>query len=132
MFGGTMWKIIALILVVAAAVGYFKYTQDKMAELNQQIATKEFALQTANATIAQQQEDLKRQGEILQQTSKDFEEARAAVNDLEDKFRKDGRDLDKFANAKPKEVQTRANAATKKVFRCIEDQINKGKQDESC
>jgi len=127
-----MWKIIALILVVAAAVGYFKYTQDKMAELNQQIATKEFALQTANATIAQQQEDLKRQGEILQQTSKDFEEARAAVNDLEDKFRKDGRDLDKFANAKPKEVQTRANAATKKVFRCIEDQINKGKQDESC
>jgi chromosome segregation ATPase len=132
MFGGTMWKIIALILVVAAAVGYFKYTQDKMAELNQQIATKEFALQTANATIAQQQEDLKRQGEILQQTSKDFEEARAAVSDLEDKFRKDGRDLDKFANAKPKEVQTRANAATKKVFRCIEDQINKGKQDESC
>ena len=127
-----MWKIIALILVVAAAVGYFKYTQDKMAELNQQIATKEFALQTANATIAQQQEDLKRQGEILQQTSKDFEEARAAVSDLEDKFRKDGRDLDKFANAKPKEVQTRANAATKKVFRCIEDQINKGKQDESC
>ena len=127
-----MYKIIAIVLAVMAAVGYFKYTQDKMAELNQQIATKEFALQTANATILKQQEDLKLQQEVLQQTSKDFEEARAAVSDLEDKFRKDGRDLDKFATAKPDEVQTRANAATKKVFRCIEQQVNKGKQDESC
>ena len=109
-----------------------KYTQDKMAELNQQVATKDFALKTANETIMKQQEDLKRQQEVLQQTSKDFEEARAAVDELEDKFRKNGRDLDKFATAKPGEVQTRANAATKKVFRCIEQQVNKGKQDESC
>lgn len=127
-----MWKIIALVLAIGAAVGYFKYTQDKMAELNQQIATKDFALQTSNATIKQQQEDLKRQQEVLNQTSKEFEEARAAVNELEEKFRKDGRDLDKFATAKPSEVQTRANAATKKVFRCIEQQVNKGKQDENC
>ena len=86
MFGGSMYKIIAIMLAVAAAVGYFKYTQDKMAELNQQIATKEFALQTANATIAQQQADLKKQQEILTQTSKEFEDARAAVNDLERLF----------------------------------------------
>jgi chromosome segregation ATPase len=132
MFGGGMYKIIAIVLAVMAAVGYFKYTQDKMAELNQQVATKDFALKTANETIMKQQEDLKLQQEVLQQTSKDFEEARAAVSDLEDKFRKDGRDLDKFATAKPDEVQTRANAATKKVFRCIEQQVNKGKQDESC
>jgi chromosome segregation ATPase len=132
MFGSNMYKIIAIILIVGGAVGYFKYTQDKMAEMNQQIATKDFALKTANETIAKQQEDLKRQQEVLQQTSKDFEEARAAVNDLEDKFRKDGRDLDKFATAKPDEVKTRANVATKKVFRCIEQQINKGKQDENC
>jgi len=127
-----MWKIVALVLAISAAVGYFKYTQDKMAELNQQIATKDFALQTANATILKQQEDLKKQQEVLQQTSKEYEDARAAVNELEEKFRKDGRDLDKFATAKPSEVQTRANAATKKVFRCIEQQINKGMQDESC
>ena len=127
-----MYKIIAIVLVVLAAVGYFKYTQDKMAELNQQVATKDFALKTANETIMKQQEDLKRQQEVLQQTSKDFEEARAAVDELEDKFRKNGRDLDKFATAKPGEVQTRANAATKKVFRCIEQQVNKGNQDESC
>jgi chromosome segregation ATPase len=132
MFGGGMYKIIAIVLAVMAAVGYFKYTQDKMAELNQQVATKDFALKTANETIMKQQEDLKLQQEVLQQTSKNFEEARAAVSDLEDKFRKDGRDLDKFATAKPDEVQTRANAATKKVFRCIEQQVNKGKQDESC
>jgi chromosome segregation ATPase len=127
-----MWKIVALVLAIGAAVGYFKYTQDKMAELNQQIATKDFALQTANATIMKQQEDLKKQQEVLQQTSKEYEQARAAVDELEEKFRKDGRDLDKFATAKPSEVQTRANAATKKVFRCIEQQINKGMQDESC
>ena len=127
-----MYKIIAIVLVALAAVGYFKYTQDKMAELNQQIATKEFALKAATETIAKQQEDLKHQQEVLQQTSKNFEDARAAVGELEDKFRKDGRDLDTFATAKPAEVQSRANAATKKVFRCIEQQVNKGKQDESC
>jgi len=127
-----MWKIVALVLAIAAAVGYFKYTQDKMAELNQQIATKDFALKAATETIAQQQEAMKKQQEILATTNEAYDKARADVDELEDKFRKDGRDLDKFASAKPKEVQTRANTATKKVFRCIEDQINKGKQDESC
>ena len=132
MFGGGMWKIVALVLAIAAAVGYFKYTQDKLAELNQQIATKEFALKAATETIAQQQEAMKKQQEVLATTNAAYEEARSAVTDLEDKFRKDGRDLDKFASAKPKEVQTRANAATKKVMRCIEAQINKGKPDEGC
>ena len=132
MFGGGMWKIVALVLAIAAAVGYFKYTQDKLAELNQEIATKEFALKAATETIVQQQEAMKKQQEVLATTNAAYEEARSAVTDLEDKFRKDGRDLDKFASAKPKEVQTRANAATKKVMRCIEAQINKGKQDEGC
>jgi uncharacterized protein HemX len=132
MFGGSMWKIVALVLAISAAVGYFKYSQDKLAELNQQIATKDFALKADEETIAKQQEAMKKQQELLEQTTKAYNDARADVDELEDKFRKDGRDLDKFANAKPKEVQTRANAATKKVFRCIEEQINKGKQDESC
>ena len=132
MFGGGMWKIVALVLAIAAAVGYFKYTQDKLAELNQQIATIEFALKAATETILQQQEAMKKQQEVLATTNAAYEEARSAVTDLEDKFRKDGRDLDKFASAKPKEVQTRANAATKKVMRCIEAQINKGKPDEGC
>jgi uncharacterized membrane protein YdfJ with MMPL/SSD domain len=132
MFGSSMWKIIVLVLLVAAGLGYFKYTQDKLAELNQQIATKEFALKAATETIAKQQEDMKKQQELLAVANEAYDKARADVDELEDKFRKDGRDLDKFATAKPKEVQTRANAATKKVFRCIEDQINKGKQDESC
>lgn len=127
-----MWKIVALVLAISAAVGYFKYSQDKLAELNQQIATKDFALKADEETIAKQQEAMKKQQELLEQTTKAYNDARADVDELEDKFRKDGRDLDKFANAKPKEVQTRANAATKKVFRCIEEQINKGKQDESC
>jgi len=132
MFGGSMWKIVALVLAISVAVGYFKYTQDKLAELNQQIATKDFALKADEETIVKQQEAMKKQQEVLEQTNKAYNDARADVDELEDKFRKDGRDLDKFANAKPKEVQTRANAATKKVFRCIEEQINKGKQDESC
>jgi len=132
MFGSSMWKIVALVLAISAAVGYFKYTQDKLAELNQQIATKDFALKADEETIVKQQEAMKKQQEVLEKTTKAYNDARADVDELEDKFRKDGRDLDKFANAKPKEVQSRANAATKKVFRCIEEQINKGKQDESC
>jgi septal ring factor EnvC (AmiA/AmiB activator) len=132
MFGGGFYKLLFIFLICAAAVGYFKYTQDQLATLNQEIATKDFALKADEATIAQQQEDLKRQQAILTDTQAAYEAARSTVSQLEDKFHKDNRDLDKFAVAKPKEVQQRVNNATKKVFRCIENTVNEGKEDEGC
>jgi chromosome segregation ATPase len=113
-------------MIGAAVVGYFKYTQEQMAELNREIATKEFALKAAEATMEQQKRDLEKQAEVLKKTNEEFQAARNAVADLEDKFTKKGRDFGAFTSTKPAEAETRVNSATVKTFRCIEDVVNKG------
>lgn len=127
MFGISIYKILAVVIGVMLLVGYFKYTQDKMAELNQSIAQKEFALQTATATIEKQQEDMKAQAAIAKKTFDDYNEARKQVDELRDKFVKDGKDLSERAGENPKLMEDKINRATKRVFDCIEDVINKGK-----
>jgi uncharacterized protein HemX len=126
MFGFSLWKIVAVLMIGAAVVGYFKYTQEQMAELNREIATKEFALKAAEATMEQQKRDLEKQAEVLKKTNEEFQAARNAVSELEDKFTKKGRDFGAFTSTKPGEAETRVNNATVKTFRCIEDVINKG------
>ena len=63
MFGISLWKILAVLALIGAAVGYFKYTQDELARLNQEVATKDFALKTTTETLKKTQDDLKAQQE---------------------------------------------------------------------
>jgi predicted Holliday junction resolvase-like endonuclease len=125
MFGFSSTKIIIILLIVGAVVGYFKYTQDTIAELNRAVAEKDFALKTTTETLKKTQEDLQQQQQISSDAYKNYQDARDQVQQLEDKFNKNNRDLATFAIAKPKEVQQRMNDATRKSFRCIEDTINK-------
>lgn len=127
MFGISLYKIIAVVVAVGLLVGYFKYTQDKMADLNQAVAQKEFALKTAQATIEKQQEDMKVQAEIAQKTFDEYNEARKQVDDLRAKFTRNGRSLGEQAAENPKVMEDKINKATKRVFDCIEEVINKGK-----
>jgi outer membrane murein-binding lipoprotein Lpp len=127
MFGISLYKILAVVIGVMLLVGYFKYTQEKMAELNQAVAQKEFALQTATATIEQQQADMKAQAAIAQKAFEDYNEARKQVDDLRDKFVKDGKTLATRAGENPQLLEDKINRATKRVFDCIEDVVNKGK-----
>lgn len=125
-FGGfSIWKIVAVLLVIGAVVGYFKYTQDTIAELNRQVAEKDFALKTTQETLQKTQDDLKQQQQISTDAYKNYQDARDQVNILEEKFTKNNHDLGVIATAKPKEIQQRMNDATRKSFRCIEDTINK-------
>ena len=124
MFGFSLWKIVAVLAICAGVAGYFKYTQDQLAELNQQVATKDFALKAATATIEQQQADMKRQQEIMNKTNEDFQAARSRVGELENKFSQI--DLDRRARDDAAKLEEKVNNATKKVFRCIEDVVNKG------
>jgi uncharacterized protein HemX len=124
MFGFSLWKLVAVLAICAGVAGYFKYTQDQLAELNQQVATKDFALKTATATIEQQQKDMQRQQEVMSQLNGDFQASRARVNDLEGKFSQI--DLDRRARDDAAKLEEKINNATKKVFRCLEDVINKG------
>jgi chromosome segregation ATPase len=132
MFNGLIYKVVAVAIVLLVAVGYVKYTQDKLASLNQQVATKQFALNVANETIAKQQADIQKQQDVLKDLDQAYQSARNKVDELEAKFHKNGRDLETLAKDKPQLLQDRANRATKKVFKCLEDEINKGQSDESC
>ena len=67
MFGISLWKIGIVIALIGGIVGYFKYTQDELARLNQEVAAKEFALKTTSETLKKTQEDLQKQfGRFLQ------------------------------------------------------------------
>jgi len=126
MFGFSLWKIGIVLALGLAIVGYFKYTQDELARLNQEVATKDFALKTTTETLKKTQEDLQAQQAIATKAFSDYQAARQEVNDIQEKFTKNGRDLGAFAQSKPKELQKRMNDATAKSFRCIEDTVNKG------
>jgi len=126
MFGISLWKIGIVIALIGGIVGYFKYTQDELARLNQEVASKDFALKTTTATLEKTQADLKEQQVVSQKTFADYQAARNEVQDIQEKFTKNNRDLGAFAASKPTELQKRMNDATAKSFRCIEDTINKG------
>lgn len=124
MFGIDLSKIVIALIVAALIGGYYYYTQGQLAELNQAVAQKDFALKTAQATIEKQAEDMKKQQEILQKTYADMQAARDKVSELEGKFAKFN--LDQQADTKPLELEKKINKATDRVFRCVEDVINRG------
>ena len=124
MFGIDLSKIVIALIGAALIGGYYYYTQGQLAELNQAVAQKEFALKTAQATIEKQAEDMKKQQEVLKQTYEDMQAARGKVSELEGKFAK--LNLDQQADKAPTDLEKRVNKATDKVFRCFETVVNKG------
>lgn len=132
MFGLSLGKIFLVLALIGAGVGYFKYTQDEMARLNQEIATKEFALKQSQETIKKQQEDMAKQAVALEKANKDMNEARDAVADMTEKFNKAGRDFGNWLEAAPTKAQEHINSASKKSWRCIEETVNKEKHNGGC
>jgi len=126
MFGFSLTRIFIYLAIIAGIVGYFMYTQNQLAFLNQQVAAKDFALKTTTETLKKTQEDLVEMQKVASDADAKYQAARQEVNDIQEKFTKNGRDLGAFAQAKPKEVQKRMNDATAKSFRCIEETVNKG------
>ena len=124
MFGIDLSKIVIALIVAALIGGYYYYTQGQLAELNQAVAQKEFALKTAQATIEKQAEDMAKQAEVLKKTYEDMQVARAKVSEVEAKFNKIN--LDQQATTAPTDLEKRVNKATDKVFRCFETVVNKG------
>jgi chromosome segregation ATPase len=132
MFGLNFTTIFIILALAGAGVGYFKYTQDEMARLNQQIATKDFALKESEATIAKQKEDMAKQAIALDAANKAYNDARNDVADMTEKFNKAGRDFGNWLEAAPTKAQEHINAASKKSWRCIEDVVNKEQHNGNC
>lgn len=128
-----LWKILAGALVVVTLVSgiYFKISQDELEKLNKELGQVKTALDTANNTIQKQQADLKQQGEILDKTFKDFNDARQEVNDLVAALNQNTDNLNQLIIAKPTEAENKVNESNKRLYNCLESIINGSKINES-
>lgn len=132
MFGLNFTTIFIILALIGAGVGYFKYTQDEMARLNQEIATKDFALKESQATIKKQQEDMAKQAIALDAANKAYNDARNDVTEMTEKFNKAGRDFGLWLESAPAVAEKHVNDASKKSWRCIEDVVNKEVHNGAC
>ena len=90
MFGFSLTRIFIYLAIIAGIVGYFMYTQNQLAFLNQQVAAKDFALKTTTETLKKTQEDLVEMQKVASDADAKYQAARQEVNDIQEKFTKEG------------------------------------------
>ena len=119
-FGGlTMYMGIVLVIVIGASAVYFKYSQDKLAEANQQVAAQTARAESAESNLKFMQESLARQqrnlGKLADESVVIRKEQQKTINIFSE------HDLQKLAEAKPGLIETRVNKGTKRVFDELEE-----------
>lgn len=129
---GKILKGLVVVAVVIAVGGtvyagyrYVSNLQEEMTRLTTENATLvannaqlEQAIVDQNETIASLQEDFRLQGEVLKNTSRDFQAARDQVDDLRDRL---GRhELGFLASQRPGLVEGVINNASDNIARCFE------------
>lgn len=119
-----MIKIYAMILVLAVlgsvgygAVWYYNDTQQRIATLRENNAKLEVAVETAEQSISNLQEEAARNQELMNQLSDKLRKAEKYGDDLRNKLRQ--LDLVKDAIMDPKALEGRMNGATAKLWRSI-------------
>lgn len=115
----SMYMGIVLVVVIGASAVYFKYSQGKLAEANQQIAVQTAKAASAEANIKFMQESLARQqqnlGKLADESVLIRKEQQKTINIFSE------HDIQKLAEAKPDLIQTRVNNGTARVFKELED-----------
>jgi len=124
MFGGIGAKLalgmgILLLATMAASAWYFKYSQGKLAEANQQVAAQTARAESAEANLEFMQESLARQqrnlGKLADESVLIRKEQQETINIFSE------HDIQKLAEAKPNLIETRVNRGTQRVFDELED-----------
>ena len=110
---------ILLVATMAAGAAYFKYSQDKLAAANQQIAIEAAGRASAEANLKATQESVARQQATLNTLAQESVEIRREQQEVIDIFAE--HDLKRLAEAKPGLIERRVNAATKSVFDELEE-----------
>ena len=114
-FGGiAMYMGVVLAVTILASAAYFKYSQDKLAEANQQVAAQTARAESAESNLKFMQESLARQqknlGKLADESVIIRKEQQETINIFSE------HDIQKLAEAKPGMVETRVNRGTKRVF----------------
>ena len=124
MLGGLGAKIalgmaLLLLATVAASAWYFKYSQAKLAEANQQVAAQTARAESAEANLEFMQESLARQqrnlGKLADESVLIRKEQQETINIFSE------HDMQKLAEAKPNLIESRVNRGTQRVFDELEE-----------
>ena len=107
-------KILSVVAVIGGAYMYFKYSQDRIEELNREITTYQFASKVANETIDELNENNKKQKIMLNKLQVKLKDSEIDNDRLKKMLRK--HDLTKLSLKKPGMIEKRINDATKQIF----------------
>ena len=123
MFGLGSLKIYAMIGVAVATMvaGFYWYYQDsqkRIMALMENQAKLEVAVATQEATIKQQQEDMRKQAETLKVVNEEFAKAQAEKDRLAEKLSR--HEIGKLAEKKPGLIEEKINRGTDNAGRCFE------------
>lgn len=123
MFAGiNTYLIVGLVIIIACMAGggylYFSHAQAQIAQLSQDKARLETAVQLQEQTIAAQQEAAARQNQQMFALQQSMAQAEGTRRELEARLRR--ADLQNRARANSAETESRINRATVQAFRDIE------------
>lgn len=110
---------ILLLATMAASAWYFKYTQNKMAELNQELAVEATARASAEANLQRERNRVAQQQATLNTLAQESVQIRREQQEVIDIFAE--HDLQRLAERKPGLIERRVNAATASVFDELEE-----------
>jgi len=119
-FGGlSMYMGIVLLVVLAGSAAYFKYSQDKLATANQEVAAQTARANSAEANLKFMQESIRKQQAAIQELAASSVQIRKEQEATIDIFAE--HDLKALAERKPGLIERRVNAATERVFNELEE-----------
>ena len=110
---------ILLLATMAGSAWYFKYSQNKMAELNQELAVEATARASAEANLQRERNRVAQQQATLNTLAQESVQIRREQQEVIDIFAE--HDLQRLAEAKPGLIERRVNAATASVFDELEE-----------
>src|ERR1700681_182425 len=108
----------AILLIIAAAVGYFYYTQNKITTLNTQVAQAEIKVKATQAVNDDLKSKMEQNKALIEQHDQQIDEIRVQTDALKNSLAK--HDLPKLSAAKPKLVEKTINKSTDKMFKELE------------
>lgn len=110
---------VVIILLITSALGYYKYTTNKIQKLEESVLLYKDLNESSQNTINELKEYSLKQTTELQTLHKKQKEIRTESKEREVIFSK--HNLEKLAQKKPGLIQDRINSGSKRVFKELED-----------
>lgn len=114
-FGGlTMYMAIGMVVMAGLFGLYFKMSQAKISQLNQEVAVERAGKLSAEANLRVERAEKEKQQQLLQTMAAASAEIRQEQEETIDLFA--NHDLKALAERKPGLIETRVNSGTQRVF----------------